>query len=115
MRFLRRWENALVIQHILCWQGYKLPFIYKVEEVKKVLEKRIIKILSFAKEQNYKVLVLGAWGCGVFKNDPYLVATLFKKHLTKTFEGVFEYVYFLVYDNTDKQELFKIFEKIILD
>jgi uncharacterized protein (TIGR02452 family) len=41
------------------------------------------------------VLVLGAWGCGVFRNDPRDVATTFRTHLER-YE--FERVVFAVWD-----------------
>jgi uncharacterized protein (TIGR02452 family) len=43
------------------------------------------------------VLVLGAWGCGVFRNDPGLVAGVFADLLARS-GGWFDEVVFAVYD-----------------
>jgi uncharacterized protein (TIGR02452 family) len=46
--------------------------------------------------------VLGAWGCGVFRNDPAQVAAAFHRNLTADggFAGVFERIVFAVLDNS---------------
>lgn len=38
-------------------------------------------VLALAASEGYKRLVLGAWGCGVFRNDPAVVAEAFMGHL----------------------------------
>ncbi|HJZ34106.1 MAG TPA: TIGR02452 family protein, partial [Hyphomicrobiaceae bacterium] len=44
-------------------------------------------------------IILGAWGCGVFKNDPRDVAAQFQAALTGDFAGVFRLVSFAVLDH----------------
>jgi uncharacterized protein (TIGR02452 family) len=53
-----------------------------------------------AAAEGYRRLVLGAWGCGVFRNDPAEVARAFRTHLTDggRFAGSFERVVFAVLD-----------------
>ena len=34
-------------------------------------------VLAVARDQGHRALVLGAWGCGVFRNDPAQVAAAF--------------------------------------
>jgi uncharacterized protein (TIGR02452 family) len=46
-----------------------------------VLYSRIKYILDIAKENDQKILILGAFGCGVFGNNPTTVATHFKSLL----------------------------------
>ena len=46
-----------------------------------VFRERIGKVLALAAEQGCDTLILGAWGCGAFRNDPKLVARLFWDHL----------------------------------
>jgi uncharacterized protein (TIGR02452 family) len=38
-------------------------------------------ILDIAADQNHKIVILGAWGCGVFNNDPRNVANYIKYFL----------------------------------
>lgn len=42
------------------------------------MNERIDKMLALALDQKNEVLILGAWGCGVFKNSPKEIAELFK-------------------------------------
>jgi uncharacterized protein (TIGR02452 family) len=48
----------------------------------------------------HDAVVLGAWGCGVFRNDPEMVAELFAGALRGRFAGVFDVVAFAVLDGT---------------
>lgn len=57
---------------------------------------RIRKILYVAYINGNEKLVLGAFGCGVFKNDPYTVAKYFKTLLDVEFKDVFKEVIFAI-------------------
>lgn len=52
--------------------------------------------LAIAAERGYTNLVLGAFGCGAFGNDPNLIAAWYKELLDGEFKGVFESVTFAV-------------------
>ena len=52
-----------------------------------VLRRRSEFVLALAASQGYKCLVLGAWGCGVFRNDPRVVAAAFAEHLRRRLGG----------------------------
>lgn len=45
------------------------------------MHKRIKFVLDIAKKHNIDTLILGAFGCGVFNNNPTFVATVFKELL----------------------------------
>ncbi|WP_299677530.1 TIGR02452 family protein [uncultured Dokdonia sp.] len=76
--------------------------IEKVPEIKELMKKRIDKLLCLSASQKHHVLILGAWGCGVFQNDPTMIAQLFFELLTTTYEGVFEKVVFAIYAKNKK-------------
>lgn len=50
-------------------------------QLPEIFLRRCRNILAVAAYNNYRSIVLGAWGCGVFRNDPVLVAASFKKLL----------------------------------
>ncbi|MEU6172654.1 TIGR02452 family protein [Streptantibioticus parmotrematis] len=65
-----------------------------------VLRRRAERVLEVAALHGYRRLALGAWGCGVFQNDPALVASAFATHLTGggRFADRFTHVVFAVLD-----------------
>lgn len=62
------------------------------------LRQRAENILAVAVSEGYSTLVLGAWGCGVFGNDPIMVAEVFRDLLKGRWAGRFEKVCFSIYD-----------------
>lgn len=51
------------------WHGNPIP-----EDYEEQLTKRVNKILDVAQKEGVDVLILGAWGCGAFKNPSVIVA-----------------------------------------
>ena len=76
----------------------------------RALDLRIEKLLSLMLSKKYTNIILGAWGCGAFLNDPKVVSKLFKKHLTHggRFENKFDRVLFAIRDNktTENKRIF---------
>lgn len=66
------------------------------EENSRVLESRIDFILDIAKRHKVDILVLGAFGCGVFGQSGEEVAKIFHKLLLREEYGCFESVVFAV-------------------
>lgn len=60
-----------------------------------VLARRAKRVLTVAAAHGERVLVLGAWGCGVFRNDPVVVAGAFRDALAAV--PRFERVVFAIY------------------
>lgn len=76
-----------------------------------VLRRRSEYVLALAASQGYKQLVLGAWGCGVFRNDPAVVAAAFSGHLRHgAWTGRFERVVFSVLDTSPSADMFTAFQ-----
>ena len=59
------------------------------------MKRRIENVLKVALHYEVDVLILGAWGCGVFRNDPNDVARCFTDQL-KLFKGKFSKIVFAV-------------------
>jgi uncharacterized protein (TIGR02452 family) len=69
--------------------------------VRAALAARAAHVLAVAEAKGHGTLVLGAWGCGVFKNDPEAVAAVFADHLASPrLSGAFARVVFAVYDRS---------------
>ncbi|MFA7755748.1 TIGR02452 family protein [Streptomyces sp. NRRL B-2790] len=66
------------------------------------LAARAERVLETAAAHGYRRLVLGAWGCGVFQNDPAQVAGAFRALLGPggRFERTFAHVVFGILDRT---------------
>lgn len=60
------------------------------------MKQRIDKLFTLCANEAEEHLVLGAWGCGVFQNDPEWMAGTFKEALSGTFNGVFKTVVFAI-------------------
>lgn len=73
------------------------------KEVYETMRVRIQRVLSIAAMHQHTALILGAWGCGVFGNDPLTIAKLFQEALSGPFAGVFDEVVFAILDSS-KQE-----------
>ena len=63
----------------------------------RLLQQRIGRVLSIARAFRYDVLVLGAWGCGAFGNDPRRMAG-FRQALEIDHAGAFAEVVFAIAD-----------------
>ncbi|MFI0407732.1 TIGR02452 family protein [Actinomadura sp. 3N508] len=72
----------------------------QADRIRDVLRLRARKLLAVAQDNGHRRLVLGAWGCGVFRNDPQEVAEVFAELLRpgQEFAGRFEHVVFAVWD-----------------
>ncbi|MEU9305411.1 TIGR02452 family protein [Streptomyces sp. NPDC048269] len=70
----------------------------RAAEIPGALVRRAGLVLEVAALHGYRGLVLGAWGCGVFRNDPADVAEAFRGLLTGRFAGVFDRVVFGILD-----------------
>lgn len=70
----------------------------RFDEVPAVFARRARFVLAVAREAGIDALVLGAWGCGAFGNDPVVVADAFASALDEA-KGAFARVVFAVWDS----------------
>lgn len=63
-----------------------------------LMRERIRRVLAIARAYGYDSLVLGAWGCGAFGNDPTLTATDFRTALEDEFHSAFSHIAFAITD-----------------
>jgi uncharacterized protein (TIGR02452 family) len=68
----------------------------RAAEVREAMRERIDRVLAVAAVNGHRTYVLGAWGCGVFGNDPVEVAGLFDEALRGPWAGVFDEIVFAI-------------------
>jgi uncharacterized protein (TIGR02452 family) len=81
-------------------------------EVRATMARRVDRVLAIAKLHGHSALVLGAWGCGVFRNEPAQVAGLFAEALAGPFRGAFVEVVFAVLDSSPERRFIGPFEQV---
>ncbi len=74
-----------------------------------LLKQRISRVLAIARAYGYTSLVLGAWGCGDFRNDPYTTALDFREALENDFRGTFSDVVFAITDWSPERKFLRPF------
>jgi uncharacterized protein (TIGR02452 family) len=79
--------------------------------IQEAMAERVERVLGTAAAHDERALVLGAWGCGVFRNDPEQIAERFKEALDGPFRGVFDRVIFAVLDSTREQRALGPFQQ----
>lgn len=81
-------------------------------EIREVLEARIKRILTAFEHNRHDILILGAYGCGVFRNDPVEVATVFRNSLNSDrFKNSFQQIVFAVTDESMLSSFQNVFNK----
>ena len=68
----------------------------KESENTKALTERIRFVFEIAKDQQVDTLILGAFGCGVFGQDPKTTAEIFHTLLENEYKDVFDKVVFAI-------------------
>lgn len=72
-------NDCYLVDVITCAAPNLSSVHYDFDTYEKIMYQRIKRIIQIAKYRRVEVLILGAFGCGVFKNPPEVVASLFKK------------------------------------
>ncbi|MGN7763941.1 TIGR02452 family protein [Paenibacillus sp. 22594] len=76
-----------------------------------VMLERIRYILTVAAENGHKTIVLGAFGCGVFRNNPSEVAEWFRQVLLdEGYQSLFDQIVFAVLDHSPNHGVLGAFQ-----
>lgn len=78
----------------------------------KLLRQRIHRVLSIAQAYGYSSLVLGAWGCGAFGNDPQQTAIDFRQTLENDFSDAFSDIVFAITDWSPERKFLGPFNSV---
>ena len=89
--------------------------IERKSEILPAMWSRILKVLSVGRLHGHDSMVLGAWGCGAFENDPYEIAKLFHRALEENFKGAYERVVFAIVDWSAERKYIGPFERAFED
>jgi uncharacterized protein (TIGR02452 family) len=72
-----------------------------------LIDRRAMRVLQIAATHGHRRIVLGAWGCGVFGNDPRVVASAFANALNRI--DHFDLVMFAVLDRAPETPTYAAF------
>ncbi|TDC04766.1 TIGR02452 family protein [Nonomuraea longispora] len=72
---------------------------------------RAVRVLDVAQAHGHRRLVLGAWGCGVFGNEPRLVADTFARALAT--RNRFDHIRFAVLDRQPGTPTYAAFARVL--
>jgi uncharacterized protein (TIGR02452 family) len=84
-------------------------------QIPAVFRERAQYVLALAASKGVDALILGAWGCGVFRNDPTMVARTFAELLRPggDWHGRFATVRFAVLDTHEPPVIFQAFADVL--
>ncbi len=80
-----------------------------------LLRQRIHRVLGIARAFGHRELILGAWGCGAFGNDPRQTASDFRSVLETDFSGAFDEIAFAITDWSPERRFLGPFREVFSD
>lgn len=80
--------------------------------IRAAMARRIERVLAIAAAHNHPHIILGAWGCGAFGNDPLEIATLFRAALAGPYRDAFAEVVFAILDWSASRTFIGPFERV---
>lgn len=89
--------------------------LQKGEDVRiaeQAMRRRMAIALAIFADRGHRRLILGAYGCGVFRNDPALIAGWWKELLEEPFGGCFDEILFAVLDRSVNQACIRAFHSV---
>jgi uncharacterized protein (TIGR02452 family) len=85
----------------------------KPENYEELIENKIRLIFISAYYNNCDNLILGSWGCGVFKNNPVFIANSFKKIIEEKGSLFKNIIFGIINDRNSVSNNYEIFKKIL--
>ena len=82
------------------------------EELQALHKKRLRRILQVAEMEKNEAVILGAFGCGAFENDPEVVAKA-AANAVKDYLCDFSYIEFAVYCPPGNDRNYRVFDKVL--
>ena len=82
------------------------------EDLQALHEKRMRRVLEIAWRKGNEVVILGAFGCGAFRNPPAVVAQAMKT-AAQEYRKNFETIEFAVYCGTQYDTNYRVFQQIL--
>lgn len=82
------------------------------KDLQELHEKRLRRILSIAAAKGNEAVILGAFGCGAFLNDPEVVAQA-SKTVVREFSLAFKKIEFAVYCGPSDQKNYFVFQRVL--
>ena len=91
-----------------CAGGKRADLAYN--GLKVLISKRVKRVFEVAIANKAEVLILGAWGCGAFRNPPQLVAEIFAEY-TEKYRRNFEVIEYAVFHVEHERANFEAFKE----
>lgn len=82
------------------------------EDLQALHEKRMRRVMEIAQARENEVVILGAFGCGAFRNPPTVVAQAMKT-VVQEYRKNFETIEFAVYCSTQYDANYRIFQQTL--
>lgn len=86
---------------------------HHLDRIEPTMLARMERLLTLALVRGHDTLILGAWGCGVFRNDPAAVAEWFARHLKDEgrYHRAFRTIVFAVLDTSPHLKTLRAFQE----
>ena len=100
---IRRWDE----EHKNLMKPLEKP-----ENIENIMERRACAVIRAAVRNHVDILVLGAFGCGIYGNSPQMVANAFKKALNECGHS-FKAVIFAIHSEMEELHNYNAFSAIL--
>jgi len=107
-------ENERILIDVVCCaapnqKGQRIPD----QELYGIIRRRISRVLDACIENGAVNVVLGAWGCGAFRNPPKIVAQAMMDEMADKYTFSFKNIVFAVYAREYEQENYNAFAETL--